>query len=211
MSTEAPESAYQQTVEMNKLVAGYALGYQQTEDIRYIRGMYDLLRPITEQVGRSFLSEAGLPGDLLSDIVQESFLALEMKVQFWSWDRNPVFITFWRQTFKNYLITIYQPQWRHKSVPDTFEQGRMDPQEAILILKDLRRALELEISTWPKLRDKLIAAAVVNQRIFKLDIDKPKQKELGEVFGLPAGIISNWEVWLKKRIIELGEKRKYEL
>lgn len=195
--------AYDQAVETNKLVVGYCLGFQQTEDWRYVYGVHKLIEPTSKQVIDAVIAKAGLSPDLGQDMLQDAYLRLPYAILGWEYDRVPVFVSYWRRVLHNFLVQEYGKFWRHRDLPDKVEKIGCENSEAKSILEEIRAKLTAEVEGWMEEKDarnKKLVLMLIEKRVFVLKEDQASQKSIAEELGIAGGIVSAWESWLRQKI-----------
>jgi DNA-directed RNA polymerase specialized sigma24 family protein len=208
------DASYQQTVDTNQLVVGYALGYQQTYDPRYIAGMHELLLPVTKQTAYSVVRSAGLSEDLVDDMTQDAYLRLPDAAISYNWERTPVFVSYWRTTLRNHLISKYSKQWRLSQIPDELDHSYLDdPVDKVIWdersafhrahIERIRSLFLARIERFEGSNEKYkpLARAVLVERILCLPEEQTLQRHLAVRFGVHPIIVSNWENWMRKIIL----------
>lgn len=194
------EDSYTRAIEVNDEVVCLVSDYQGKGDHETLLKIFNLLDGVTMQEIISLLKKAGLQKDLIEDMRQDAYLKLRDACIYYNYARCPVFITFWRSSLKNHLIKLYQKRWRHFSleeerVCDTRVEIDTKP------IEDLRDRLIAEFSTWKDPRFTALATRILNDRILKDRNDKTPQRLIAEEFEITQAQISNWEKWIKSRIL----------
>lgn len=197
-------SPYEETVLVNERIVELAQEYRQKEDKMLHLEIFNLLLPTTTKTISKVISNSGLPSHLSEDMLSEAFPRLHWAILYFRPQKTPVFISYWKVCLKNELIRKYGPQWRHKELPKNFDQASTDTATPynLLLLKEIREYVESLIKDWKKLRQKELVRALLEERIFRLEPERTFQKDLAKRFGIQSGVISQWEIWCRKEIIE---------
>lgn len=206
------DDAYIDAIKNNELVVGYALGYQQTYDVRYLHGIHTLLEATSKQIIFSVLGKAGLSYDLADDMLQDAYIRLRDAVICYQWDKCPVFVTYWRTTLRNHLITNYSNQWRCRLFSECkedkgdetelefLENSHTPNHIASLALKELEEKITVRINSWEDEKYKALSLAILKERILQPEENRTLQKELATRFGIQPALVSHWESWLRDTI-----------
>lgn len=187
---------YERTLEINEEVVHLVYEYQETQDPACLLKVYNLLKSVTMQEITSVLRKSGLPKDLASDMAQDAYVKLGDACLYFNYARCRVFITFWRTSLRNHLISSYQKRWRHQTLIDTDAHQDTKVETDTRNLDDLRDKLLAEFNTWANKKHVAMATKILLERILKPGDDKPSQKELAIEFSLTQSQISNWERWI---------------
>jgi len=202
---EGVNEAYEQAVKDNELIVGYALGYQQTQDINYLRGMHELLVPTSRSVINRIIREANLALDLEPDMLQDAYLRLADAVSCYDWYKTPVFITYWRVTLRNHLIDLYRKQWRLRQLPEDYDtKAPEDHDGSSFMLTELEHEIREVIATatanWKSQKHLALAETILKERILKPKDEQTTHKVIAAKFQFHPGAISQWEVWMRDLI-----------
>jgi RNA polymerase sigma factor (sigma-70 family) len=195
------DDAYQKVVEANEEIVYLACEYQDSYDSTLIIQIHDLLKPITTSEAVKLVRKAGLPMDLVDDMVQEAYIRLRWAVLAYDYSKNPTFVTFWRTTIRNHLQAEYQRQWRHNTLVSDFPEVNGHEDTDRLVLQELSKKYLCEFSTWPDSTLSQLAKDVLLERIIVFPEQQTPQKVLAERYGLSQSQISHWESWIRRKIV----------
>lgn len=196
------EDSYARAIETNYEVTCLVDAYQGQGDHETLLQIFNLLENVTMQEIISLLKKAGLQKDLIEDMRQDAYLKLRDACIYYNYARCPVFVTYWRQSLKNHLIKTYQQRWRHFSLE---EERVCDTRVEVdtSLLDKIRETLLAEFAQWKDPRFTALGIRVLMDRVLKDQGDKVLQNELAKEFGVTQAQISNWEKWIKSRILTL--------
>lgn len=197
-------TSYEETCEINKVVVSYAIGFQQTEDIRYIWGIHDQLKNITLAEASKVANNAGLGAEILKDMLQEAFLRLPAAVTYYDWYTTPVFISYWRRVIHNHFVTLYQKEWRHTHL-EVDPHRRDNSANARLVLQEIEKKFLDTIATWQNQKQVSIAKEVFYTRIFTQKEDQAKQSTIAEKFSITQSQVSHYEKYLRDLISDFKD------
>lgn len=195
-------SPYEETVLVNEKIVELAQEYRRTEDKKLHLEIFNLLLPTTTKTIAKVISSSGLPSHLAEDMLSEAFPRLHWAILYFRVEKTPVFIAYWKVCLKNELIRKYQPQWRHKELPKNYDHASPDTHTAynLLLLKEIREYIQFLIKDWKKERQKELVMALLEERIFRLEPERTFQRDLAKRFEIQSGVISQWEIWVRKEI-----------
>lgn len=204
---DAKSSPPQSSVDLNNEVVYLLYTYRQTEDEAILTQVFNLLQSITMQEITGLIRRASLPRDLAKDMFQEAYITLWDTSHVFKYSRNPVFITFWRRTLRNRLITLFQNTERFEVLVEDPVNRYEDPGPVDKDpYRNIRISLLDEWKTWKNKKHTALASEILIRRFFWDEEDRPSQKELADKYGLTQTQVSNWEKWVRDTLKERLEK-----
>ena len=191
--------SYEETVKVNEKVVDLILEFQDEEKEEYVYQIFALLLDVTRQEISNLLRSSGLPKDLAGDMLNDIYVWMRWPIREYDYERNPVFISFWRRVVRNHLISAYKKQWRYHVIPDSQPPQCYIPSDVGLALEEFKTSFEDMIKDWPDW-EKEIATAIFNSRIFVLPENATAQRALALKLKYSQSYVSHWEIWLRKEI-----------
>lgn len=202
--------AYNHAVQLNLKAVKLIADFMVTKDDKTLAELYDLMLPTTEQevdrvIGKLHLQESNIRDDML----QDAFLKLRDLVQWYDEKRCPVFISFWRMSVKNHLLSSYHQAHRPSLIESDeilvdSKEGKVDARvDAEALRQHYLSYVQTWYDRWPKHAMVVpMLVAIINHRIFIEPDEQVPQPVLASSYAVTQGYVAKWEVYMLAKIRE---------